>query len=117
MKTIDDVLAERLFTTDSGKIIRVIIGRPEEYSKGDYLCKYQIQGFGTGEIQETWGSDSAQALIFAFQKSAAILHTSKEGMEKSIKWIGSEGRDMIGFPIMESLLDLVGYKLIDDKWY
>lgn len=106
MKLIDvgTVIATRELSLSPGKIITVLIGKPEKFpDTDDYYCPYQILGFGSQRVRYAGGSDAVQALELTLKMIGTDLYTSKEAQAGELSWHG--GRNL-GFPVPDVLSDL-----------
>ncbi len=89
--------------------ILVKIGKPEKYpGSQDYYCPYQIIGLEleSDKVKYAMGIDQIQAVQLTMERIGAVLYTSKEYKEKSLRWIEDENCDL-GFPVPASISDLL----------
>lgn len=94
LDNIDKPIVEReLWVSDSERLIKIIVGRPELFSSDsqDFYCPYQIFGLGDEKIRYGAGVDSMQALILTLERIGADLYSSKEGKAGQLRWINEQG--------------------------
>jgi hypothetical protein len=101
---VGNVIATRELSLPAGKLVTVLVGKPEKFpDTDDYYCPYQIRGFGSERVRYAGGSDAVQALELALKMIGTDLYTSKEAQAGELSWQGGKN---LGFPVPDVLSDL-----------
>jgi hypothetical protein len=75
---IREVIAERVFQRADGREVRVVIGRPREVRKGEWVCEFRVLGVGHSKVYSLPGNDSLEALQLALGMMVVQLESYQQ---------------------------------------
>jgi hypothetical protein len=108
LNDVGQVIATRVLNLRGSAQVTIRLGKPEKFPDSvDYYCPYEIRGVGNQRVRYAGGVDAVQALELALKSIGADLYTSKEWQAKELTW---NGGDDLGFPVPDSLADLLPEK-------
>ena len=100
-------IAERELQHSDGRIIRVVIGRPEPFPGDEsFFCPFRIIGLAGDKVRYAGGTDAVQALTLAQRMIGALLYTSDAYRAGQLTWEGGSVYGDLGFPVPDNLRDL-----------
>jgi len=106
LDSVGQVLARRILDSRDGRAVEVVMGIPQRFPDGhdDYFCAFQVIGMGDERIRYGAGVDPFQAVWLTLQMIGGFLYTSAEAKGGTLTWLGQAN---LGFPVSESISDLV----------
>lgn len=103
---------KRTFKRFNGSDVVIYIESPvQEDGKGDWICKYRIDGIGDSSERNAIGVDGIQAMILALTYISTSLYYSHDYTQGRLTWLGGMSAGDLGLPVAEGVRDEISIRI------